>query len=300
MFEKMMPWIQLRLNADEDTAEKYSDWLSATGAQAITFIDEKDTPIYEPLPGDEVVYWNNTVVMGLYDASHDMDKVISYLKGIHPDKDAMAYKLEQLEDKDWEREWMDNFHPMKFGERLWICPSWLEVPEPEAVNVMLDPGLAFGTGTHPTTALCLTWLDGLDLKGKTVVDFGCGSGILSLAALKLGAKKVIGIDIDPQALEASLANAKRNNIEDRLELYLPKDQPTLKADIVVANILAGPLRELAPVIIEFVGDKGLLALSGILEEQAAELQLIYGKWCQMDPFAVQEEWVRLSGIRKTT
>jgi ribosomal protein L11 methyltransferase len=293
-----MPWIQLRINADEDTSEKYSDWLMACGAQAVTFIDAKDTPIYEPLPGDEVLYWHNTVVMGLYDASHDMDVVIAYLQGIHPDKQAMSYKLEQLEDKDWEREWMDNFHPMKFGEKLWICPSWREVPEPDAVNVMLDPGLAFGTGTHPTTALCLTWLDGLDLEGKTVVDFGCGSGILSLAALKLGAQKVIGIDIDPQALQASKANAERNGVEDRLELFLPADQPTLKADVVVANILAGPLRELAPTIIEFVGDKGLLALSGVLEDQAQTLQTIYGQWCDMDDICVQEEWVRLSGTRK--
>ena len=293
-----MPWIQLRLSADEETAEKYSDWLSASGAQAVTFIDAKDTPIYEPLPGDEVIYWNNTVVMGLYDASYDMDKVLNYLKSIHPDRENMAYKLEQLEDKDWEREWMDNFHPMKFGQRLWICPSWREVPEPEAVNVMLDPGLAFGTGTHPTTALCLTWLDGLDLTGKTVVDFGCGSGILSLAALKLGAKKVIGIDIDPQALQASLENAKRNHCEDRLELFLPKDQPEFKADVVVANILAGPLRELAPIIIEYVASNGVLALSGVLEEQAQQLQTIYSEYCVMDPVTVQDEWVRLSGVRK--
>ena len=294
-----MPWIQLRLNADEETAEKYSDWLTASGAQAVTFIDAQDTPIYEPLPGDEVIYWSSTVVMGLYDASFDMDKVLNYLKGIHPDKQAMRYKLEQLEDKDWEREWMDNFHPMKFGERLWICPSWREVPDPDAVNVMLDPGLAFGTGTHPTTALCLTWLDGLDLKGKTVVDFGCGSGILSLAALKLGAKKVIGIDIDPQALQASLENAKRNQVEDRLELYLPKDQPQLTADVVVANILAGPLRELAPTIIEFVDENALLSLSGILENQAEELQKIYGNWCDMEPVAIKDEWVRLSGKKRS-
>jgi ribosomal protein L11 methyltransferase len=165
------------------------------------------------------------------------------------------------------------------------------------VNVMLDPGLAFGTGTHPTTALCLTWLDGLDLVGKTVVDFGCGSGILSLAALKLGAKKVIGIDIDPQALQASLENAKRNQCEDRLALFLPKDQPKCKADVVVANILAGPLRELAPVIIEYVSSHGVLALSGVLEEQAEQLQTIYGEFCQMDPVTVQDEWVRLSGVR---
>lgn len=290
-----MPWLQLRLNANEDNAEKISDWLIASGAQAVTFIDAKDTPIYEPLPGDEVVYWHNTIVMGLYDANHNMEKVISYLQGIHPDKKDMHYKLEQLEDKDWEREWMDNFHPMQFGKRLWICPSWREVPDPDAVNVMLDPGLAFGTGTHPTTALCLQWLDGLDLTGKTVVDFGCGSGILSLAALKLGAKEVIGIDIDPQALQASRENAKRNNVEDRLSLYLPKDQPQLKADIVVANILAGPLKELAPTIIEFVAPQGLLALSGVLENQAPALLSVYGQWCDMDDIAVQEEWVRLTG-----
>lgn len=296
--EYYMPWIQLRLNADEETAEKYSDWLSACGAQAVTFIDAKDTPIYEPLPGDEVTYWHNTVVMGLYDASHDMDKVLNYLRSIHPEKQDMQYKLEQLEDKDWEREWMDNFHPMKFGERLWICPSWREVPEPDAVNVMLDPGLAFGTGTHPTTALCLEWLDGLDLKGKTVVDFGCGSGILSLAALKLGAKEVIGIDIDPQALQASKENAIRNGVEDRLSLYLPDNQPDIQAEVVVANILAGPLRELAPIITEYIAENGLLALSGILEEQAVGLVDVYGQWCQMDPIVEKEEWVRLSGAKK--
>jgi ribosomal protein L11 methyltransferase len=292
-----MPWIQLRLSANEKTAEKYSDWLTASGAQVVTFIDAQDTPIYEPLPGDEVVYWSNTVVMGLFDAAHDMDAVIRYLQRIHPDRASMQYKLEQLEDKDWEREWMDNFHPMKFGKNLWICPSWCEVPEPDAVNVMLDPGLAFGTGTHPTTALCLTWLDGLDLQGKTVVDFGCGSGILSLAALKLGAKQVIGIDIDPQALQASKANAERNQVADRLQLYLPKDQPSVQADIVVANILAGPLRELAPTIIALLAPQGLLALSGVLEQQAPELQEKYSQWCEMDPCAVQEEWVRLSGRR---
>ncbi|TLU59946.1 50S ribosomal protein L11 methyltransferase [Thalassotalea litorea] len=293
-----MPWIQLRLAANEETAEKYSDWLSACGAQAVTFIDAKDTPIYEPLPGDEVTYWSNTVVMGLYDASHDMEKVIAYLHSIHPDKQDMQYKLEQLEDKDWEREWMDNFHPMKFGERLWICPSWREVPEPDAVNVMLDPGLAFGTGTHPTTALCLTWLDGLDLKGKTVVDFGCGSGILSLAALKLGAERVIGIDIDPQALQASKANAERNGVADRLSLYLPADQPSLKADVVVANILAGPLKELSSIITSYVKSGGLLALSGILEEQGEALSQIYDQFCLMNPITVQEEWVRLDGTRR--
>jgi ribosomal protein L11 methyltransferase len=160
---------------------------------------------------------------------------------------------------------------------------------------MLDPGLAFGTGTHPTTALCLEWLDGLDLTDKTVVDFGCGSGILAIAALKLGAKRVIGIDIDPQAIQASEANAQRNDVADKLELYLPKDQPQLQADVVVANILAGPLQELAPVITEYCRSGGDLALSGILETQAQKLTQVYQQYCQLDPVIEKDEWIRISG-----
>lgn len=187
-------------------------------------------------------------MIGLFDAETDMNDVVAILEN-HPLLGAgFAHKIEQLEDKDWEREWMDNFHPMRFGERLWICPSWRDVPDENAVNVMLDPWLAFGTALHPTTSLCLQWLDSLDLTGKTVIDFGCGSGILAIAALKLGAAKAIGIDIDPQAIQASRDNAERNGVSDRLELYLPKDQPEeMKADVVVANILAGPLRELKTV-----------------------------------------------------
>ena len=191
---------------------------------------------------------------------------------------------------------MDHFHPMQFGKRLWICPSWRDVPNPDAVNVMLDPGLAFGTGTHPTTALCLQWLDGLDLAGKTVVDFGCGSGILGIAALKLGAARVIGIDIDPQAIQASHDNAERNGVAGQIELYLPADQPQdVEADVVVANILAGPLRELAPLIAGHGKPGSLMALSGVLESQAPELETIYSQWFDMDPTAVKEEWCRLSG-----
>lgn len=291
-----MPWIQLRIPATEETAEKISDYLSGSGAQAVTFMDAKDTPIYEPAIG-EVKYWNNTIVTGLYDGNEDIDSVISYLKQQPLFKNEFNYKLEALEDKDWEREWMDNFHPMKFGQRLWICPSWRDIPEPDAVNILLDPGLAFGTGTHPTTALCLTWLDGLDLTGKTVVDFGCGSGILAIAALKLGAERVIGVDIDPQAIQASLANAQRNDVADQLELYLPKDQPEFEADIVVANILAGPLAQLSDVIIGYAKPQGKIALSGILEHQAQSLVDHYQQQCQLNPVTVQDEWVRIDGVK---
>lgn len=288
-----MPWIQIRINATAKTADKVSNMLLGRGAQAVTFMDAKDVPVYEPMPG-ETPLWGETEVMGLFDAETDPAPTIAFFQQIFGEN--VGYKVEQLEDKDWVREWMDHFHPMQFGERLWICPSWRDVPNPDAVNVMLDPGLAFGTGTHPTTALCLQWLDGLDLTGKTVVDFGCGSGILGIAALKLGAARVIGIDIDPQAIQASRDNAARNGVVDQIELYLPADQPQdVEADVVVANILAGPLRELAPLIAGHGKTGSLMALSGVLESQAPELESIYGQWFEMDPTAVKEEWCRLSG-----
>lgn len=293
-----MPWIQLRVTTTEEKAEQVSDMLMGWGAQAVSFLDAHDTPIYEPMPG-EVIYWTNTVVVGLFDAEHPMDKVVNQLKQVSFFKGEPDFKLEQLEDKDWEREWMDNFHPIKFGKRLWVCPSWRDIPDPTAVNVMLDPGLAFGTGTHPTTALCMQWLDATIQPEQTVVDFGCGSGILGIAALKLGAKRVIGVDIDPQAIEASTANAKRNSVEGQIELYLPKDQPKdFQADVVVANILAGPLAELKDVISAYVKPGGLLALSGILESQAQSVMAAYSDEFSFDPVAVQDEWVRLSGCKR--
>ncbi|MEH8021647.1 50S ribosomal protein L11 methyltransferase [Rheinheimera metallidurans] len=289
-----MPWIQLRVTTTEQKAEQVSDMLMGWGAQAVSFVDAHDTPIYEPMPG-EVIYWTNTIVVGLFDAEHPMDKVVKQLEQVAFFKQGVEYKLEQLEDKDWEREWMDNFHPIKFGQRLWVCPSWRDIPDPTAVNVMLDPGLAFGTGTHPTTALCMQWLDATIKPEQTVVDFGCGSGILGIAALKLGAKRVVGVDIDPQAIEASTANAKRNNVNGQIELYLPKDQPVdFQADVVVANILAGPLAELKHVISAYVKPNGVLALSGILESQADSVMAAYADEFSFDPIAVQDEWVRLS------
>ena len=292
-----MPWIQLKINTHAEHAEQIGDMLSANGAQAVTFVDAKDTPMYEPKPG-EVMLWPDTQVVGLYDAEYDMPKVISQLEKAKILGKNFIHKLDQLEDKDWEREWMENFHPIRFGQRLWICPSWRDVPDPDAVNVMLDPGLAFGTGTHPTTSLCLQWLDSLDLAGKTVVDFGCGSGILGIAALKLGAEKVIGIDIDPQALLASQDNANRNDVGDKIELYLPHEQPSLEADVVLANILAGPLRELRNVITDYCKAHGKLVLSGILANQADEINRLYSEDFVMEENAIEGEWARVSGQKR--
>ncbi|MCG3723593.1 50S ribosomal protein L11 methyltransferase [Vibrio cincinnatiensis] len=294
-----MPWIQIKLNATNQNAEPISDMLmEKTGALSVTFLDAKDTPVFEPLPG-ETRLWGDTDVLALYDAEIDTQLVIQQIQTSQLLADDFAYKIEQIEDKDWEREWMDNFHPMKFGERLWICPSWREIPDPNAVNVLLDPGLAFGTGTHPTTALCLQWLDSLNLSGKTVIDFGCGSGILAIAAIKLGAAKVIGIDIDPQALLASKDNAARNGVADKIEVYLPQNQPdNLVADVVVANILAGPLRELSPVIKSLIKPGGQLAMSGVLNTQAEDVANYYRDELSIDPIAEQEEWCRITGRKQ--
>ncbi|TCJ98299.1 [LSU ribosomal protein L11P]-lysine N-methyltransferase [Volucribacter psittacicida] len=293
-----MAWIQIRLNSTNQQAEIIGDYLEQLGSVSVTFMDSQDTPIFEPLPG-ETRLWGNTDVIALFDAETDMPPIVNALKAKHYITNENAYKIEQIEDKDWEREWMDNFHPMQFGKRLWICPSWRKVPDPQAVNVMLDPGLAFGTGTHPTTALCLEWLDSLDLQGKTIIDFGCGSGILAIAALKLGAKQAIGIDIDPQAILASRNNAIANGVENQLQLYLSKDVPTeLRADLVIANILAGPLKELYPNIKTLVKPQGELGLSGILATQAESVCQRYQDGFDLDPVTCREEWCRITGKAK--
>jgi ribosomal protein L11 methyltransferase len=291
-----MPWIQIKLNATNENAEQIGDMLmEETGALSVTFLDAHDTPVFEPQPG-ETRLWGDTDIVALYDAEVDTKWVVETIKGSDMLPEGFAHKVEQLEDKDWEREWMENFHPMKFGERLWICPSWRDVPEPDAVNVMLDPGLAFGTGTHPTTALCLEWLESLNLEGKTVIDFGCGSGILAIAAIKLGAEKVIGIDIDPQALAASKDNAQRNGVADQLEIFLPQDQPEdLIADVVVANILAGPLRDLSGIIKGLIKPGGELAMSGVLDTQAEDVANYYRDDMTIDPIVELNEWCRISG-----
>ncbi|AEP31546.1 50S ribosomal protein L11 methyltransferase [Brumicola nitratireducens] len=294
-----MAWQQLKINVKAEHAEAVGDMLTANKALAVTFVDAKDTPMYEPKPG-EIMLWPDTQVVGLFDAADDLSFVIKRLEKAKALGKDFVHVVDQLEDKDWVREWMESFHPMQFGERLWICPSWLDAPDPNAVNILLDPGLAFGTGTHPTTSLCLQWLDKADVEGKTVVDFGCGSGILAIAALKLDAAKVIGIDIDPQALEATIDNATRNKVEDRLSVFLPANQPELKADIVMANILAAPLKELSAVISNYCADNGQLIMSGILVEQADEVMSHYAKQFTFEAVEVEGEWVRLSAQKNKT
>ena len=296
-----MPWIQAIVDITADQSAEIEDLLMAIGAQAVTMRDGANQPIYEP-PLGTTPLWDNVNLWALFDAEQAVDVQMQQLTAIYEaeyEKPFPNYKLELVEDKDWIREWMDTFKPMPFGKRLWICPSWLEPTDPSAVNLKLDPGLAFGTGTHPTTSLCLKWLDGQDVSAKTVVDFGCGSGILGIAALLLGASNMIGIDIDPQAVEATQANAERNGIEaSRYEVKLPPYEGDIKADIVVANILAGPLAELAPVITALVKPNGQLALSGILANQAHNVIDAYREAFHIDSVTEKEEWVRIVATKR--
>ncbi len=270
--------------------------LMANGAQAVTYRDGADTPIFEPRPGD-VILWEHTLATGLFDAEADIKAIIANLKQSNVFDSDLQYKVDPLEDKDWEREWMDNFHPIRFGEQLWICPSWRDIPDPSAVNILLDPGMAFGTGTHPTTAMCLRWLDANPPKGKSTLDFGCGSGILGIAALLFNAKHAIGIDIDQQALIATKDNAARNGVINKFDVFLPSEQPQTQVDLVLANVLAGPLRELSDTILAFVKPGGQLVLSGILERQVGDVMAAYQPDITFDTPVIDGDWAMLSGTR---
>jgi ribosomal protein L11 methyltransferase len=292
-----MPWLQVRLAISPAQAETYEDALLEVGAVSVTFMDAEDQPIFEP-ELNTTPLWTHTHLLALFEADTDAQAVFAHLQ-LLTDAELPEHHAEVIEDQDWERSWMDNFHPIRFGQRLWIVPSWLDAPEPDAVNLLLDPGLAFGTGTHPTTALCLEWLDGQPLQDCEVLDFGCGSGILAIAALLLGAKHAVGTDIDVQALEASRDNAGRNGIaEASFPLYLPEDLPAQPADVLVANILAGPLVSLAPQLATLVKSGGRLALSGILAEQGEEVAAAYAGDFDLDPIANRDGWVRISGRRR--
>lgn len=289
-----MPWLQLTFYSTKDKAEALADLLSEAGAAAVTMQDAADQPLYEPPPGATPL-WQLTNVVGLFTEDTDGVAVVRQLQskwqGEFPE-----YRSEVLEDQDWERAWMDDFKPMRFGERLWIVPSWHEPPAGDTVNILLDPGLAFGTGTHATTRLCLEWLDSQDVKGKTVIDYGCGSGILALAASLLGAASVIGVDNDPQALVATLDNAQRNGVS--IKAYLPREAPREPVDVLIANILAGPLIDLAPHLAALVRAEGAIALSGILPEQAEAVSTAYTEWFIMQPPVEYDGWIRLEGVKR--
>jgi len=293
-----MNWIQLRLTVDQDSVTELEEWLFANDSSSVTFQDAEDQPILEPGVG-ETPLWDKVIMVALFEGTVDTKQIQTRLEQSNFWIQVHSSRWEVLEDKEWIRAWMDDYHPMQFGKRLWVCPSWEAAPHPEAVNIFLDPGLAFGTGTHPTTALCLGWLDEQVDTGQQLVDYGCGSGILAVAALKLGVEKVTAIDHDPQALQATRDNANRNSIaEQRLQIFLPGEYKPVVADGLVANILAEPIRELAELFAIQVKAGGWVALSGILEYQAESIVKLYSQWFYMNEPVIMGEWALVSGVRK--
>ncbi len=291
-----MSWLQAHLTVARTRAEAAEVLFERLGALSVTLADAGDEPMLEPAPGETPV-WSRTRVTALFEAGRDPDALRRSLQENLPEA-AATLELETLEDRPWERAWLDHFRPLRFGRRLWIRPAGQQVEAPEAVVLELDPGLAFGTGTHPTTALCLEWLDGADLAGRRVIDYGCGSGILGIAALKLGAAEVTAVDHDPQALLATAENARRNGVAERLRTCTPETLEAAPADLVLANILANVLVELAPRLSALAAPGGDLVLSGILADQASAVRAAYAPAFRFRPDAVREGWVRLHGSRR--
>lgn len=297
----IVAWRSLELIVAGETAQSLSDALLDVGALSVSIEDadagthdeqprfgEPDTPAPEP--------WPHSKVLAMFESSAPLDALLAQAAqacGLHPSPRPV---ITTIEEQDWVKQTQAQFAPIQVSERLWIVPSWHEPPDPRAINLLLDPGLAFGTGTHPTTRLCLEWLEGHVHGGETVIDYGCGSGILAIAAARLGAGRILGVDIDPVAVDAARANAHRNRVDGIFQ-----DVSTLlreSADIVLANILANPLRVLAPALAALTRPGGRLVLAGLLTSQQEEIAAVYEPYFAIRPFAVREGWVALDGVRR--
>lgn len=288
-----MPWLQVRFPAEREQAQRLGDALEECGAISVSIEHVDSGNVWVESDWNEMPVWLHSRVTALFPEHTDVDHLLDQLRQFGVEPPVPTTNL--LADEDWESSWKENYHPLQISERLWICPSWIAPPDPKAVNVILDPGMAFGTGDHPTTALCLEWLAELDCTNKDVIDYGCGSGILSIAALKLGARSALGVDIDPQALDVSRRNMELNGVAERFAAYLPANLPANStADIVIANILARPLVELAPQIMACVRPGGRLALSGLLREQEDMVRPHYESLFAFER-CQRGDWILLAG-----
>lgn len=296
-----MAWRQFVMNLGALDADAVEVVFERWGASSVTFTDAGDKPVLEPAPG-ETPLWADTSITGLFSNDIDLQSLQDSLLNEFGLSELPPHRIESLEDRVWEREWLKDFGPMRFGRRLWIHPTGSGPAAADDVVIHLDPGLAFGTGTHATTALCLEWLDGLDLTGLTMLDYGCGSGILTIAGLKLGCKSAVAMDIDPQAVVATAQNASDNGVSNKINVLGAADEIRGQFDVVVANILAGPLVQFAESITLTLRGRGMLALSGVLCEQAGDVMEAYEPWIEFDEpvFKKQDgqKWSRLTGQRR--
>ncbi len=292
-----MAWHQFTVITSESVAPELADFFSELGAVSVTYMDAEDEPVYEPAIGETKI-WRHTQVIALFEFDIDPELIQPLVYKQFEPAGLVGWLHEVVQDQEWERAWMAFYKPMKFGNKLWVCPTDQEQLESGTVCLTLDPGLAFGTGTHPTTALCLEWLADNDLIGKTVIDYGCGSGILAVAAILLGAKIAHAVDIDPQALTATHDNALKNKVQDQILGYLPEHFVPFQCEVVLANILAKPLIDLSLTISSLLMTGGQLVLSGILLEQADAVIDAYQPYIDFKPLVQQEDWIRLEGSKR--
>jgi ribosomal protein L11 methyltransferase len=291
-----MPWLQLSLEITRDQADLVTEVFESTGALSVTLLDAANEPLLEPAPGEQPL-WGRLRAVALFYPGCDAHAIRD---GLRDALQAPEIELltEHLDDRDWSTSWRDDFHSMRFGTHLWVCPSDESPPDPDAVVVQMDPGMAFGTGTHATTGLCLEWLDANASAGETVIDYGCGSGILAIAACKLGASRVYAVDIDPQALIATRDNAARNAVDQCIEVMLPAALDPGPVDVVIANILANPLIELSGILAGYLRVQGSIILTGILEDQGREVMAAYQQWFDFKAPVQRDEWVLLEGVKR--
>ncbi len=295
-----MPWLQLTFEAPRDEAQRLSDALEEAGAVSVSLEGADHEPIFETDWNDDRPVWKQARVVALFGQDADIDSALNMTATLLGVATLPPHRTETVADQDWVRVWMDRWQPLHFGGQLWVVPSWLTPPDPDAVNLILDPGMAFGTGTHATTGMCLEWLAAHPPRVLDVIDYGCGSGILAIAALKLGARSALGTDTDPQALVTARENAERNGVAEQLMLCLPDELPgNAAADIVLANILAPALVALAPTLTRLTRPNGTLILSGLLAHQADEVQAAYRAHFTLE-HQVREDWAMLAGRKRST
>lgn len=291
-----MAWKQLSVITTKTSAADVAELFSTFGALSVTYMDAADQPVYEPPPGATEI-WQQTKVIGLFELDSNPEIIEPLLSSQLTHVNLQDWQLETLEDQLWERAWLEHYQPMLFADKLWVCPTGMEQQEPGKVSLILDPGLAFGTGTHATTALCLQWLASHNQQDKTIIDYGCGSGILAIAAVLLGAKHADAVDIDPQALTATQDNADKNKIREHIACHLAEQYNAAPVDTVMANILAKPLVELADLLANLVKPGGNIVLSGILREQAGTVLEAYRPFFNLAPPVQQDDWCRIDGIK---
>lgn len=296
-----MSWLTLTVDADAADAESLSESLMELGALSVDVHDAlagtvAEQPVFgepdEPPPS----LWAHNRITALFPLDAPVEEILRQAVQACGLAETPAHRIETLADDDWVRLTQAQFNPIRISQRLWIVPTWHTPSDPAAINIVLDPGLAFGTGSHPTTQLCLRWLDANLQGGESILDYGCGSGILAIAALKLGAASAVGVDLDAQAIQASRDNAAANQV--KAQFFLPDEAPKFQADIVIANILTNPLRMLAPLLASLTRSGGQIALSGILSEQAKEVREIYSQWFDLKPPIEEDGWVCLSGVKR--